>query len=59
MSMVETPGGGNGGSRKIPQHQRRGFPFFLGKRKERVSHIPTAPATAAINKENTNKRGHF
>jgi hypothetical protein len=27
---------------------KTGFSFFLGKRKERVSHIPTAPATAIL-----------
>jgi hypothetical protein len=27
---------------KSPKNQSWGFPFFFGKRKERVSHIPTA-----------------
>jgi hypothetical protein len=56
MSPVENTGSGNGGKRKIPQHPKRGFLFFLGKRKQRVSHIPTAPAAAAIY---TNKKGTF
>lgn len=41
---------------KSPKRQRRGFPFFLGKRKESVSHIPNAATTAVIT--NT-KKGTF
>jgi len=37
------------------QKQTTRFSFFLGKRKQRVSHIPTA-ATAAMGK---NKKGTF
>src|SRR6516162_9189797 len=40
---------------KSPKTNHGGFSFFLGKRKQRVSHIPTAPAAAILYSKATPK----
>ena len=57
--MKSRIGGGNDGRRKIPKTKKPGFPFFLGKREKRVSHIPTARLRSRGKVENQKQVSHF